>query len=321
MAKAEIEQSSRRRQNRFLVMLLVGAAVISAAKDLGRLQDLTHGVMGIASTVQHTMQAAVRSSSARPGCSQTAAQNDNSAQPFHWNGRVAPQLIEITGQGGDAAPPAADLELKLLTARQANRQADWSDLAAMTPEAPQAEVISITRQRHEDSGRWSTRPRASHRPGNHTATISMRNHDRQFNFTLRVPGVDFVRRAIDNKLRAAILTGKSPSDGACPIRTLRIEAASVNGRMNVLTGYLPVTVSRRSPCQEINPSAEEADCTETIELRTARGTVSLDLLQILMTGTETKTLNSDTMTDFSQMMKAAIQRSVSTAPAEDEDAH
>jgi hypothetical protein len=33
MAKAEIEQSSRRRQNRFLVMLLVGAAVISAAKD------------------------------------------------------------------------------------------------------------------------------------------------------------------------------------------------------------------------------------------------------------------------------------------------
>jgi hypothetical protein len=40
-----------------------------------------------------------------------------------------------------------------------------------------------------------------------------------------------------------------------------------------------------------------------------------------MTGIETKTLNSDTMTDFSQMMKAAIQRSVSTAPAEDEDAH
>jgi hypothetical protein len=114
-------------------------------------------VIGIASTVQQTMQAAVRSSSARPGCSQTAAQNDNSAQPFHWNGRVAPQLIEITGRWR-RCPPAADIELKLLAARQAKGQADWSDLAAMMPGAARRS-ISITRRRHEDSGRWNTRPR------------------------------------------------------------------------------------------------------------------------------------------------------------------
>src|SRR5258705_426304 len=102
MAQAEVKQeSSHTRQNRFLVMLLLAAFLVSAAKDLARLQAFTSGVVGLATSLQQTVLAAVKSP-AKPSCPQTLAENDRSGQPYNWNGRVAPdRLTEMNRSNGD----------------------------------------------------------------------------------------------------------------------------------------------------------------------------------------------------------------------------
>jgi hypothetical protein len=322
MAKATDQQSPRRSQNRFLVVLLASAALISAARDLGRLQDLSRGLVGIASTVHQTVQAAVHSAPASPSCPQTVAQNENSAQPFNWNSRVAPQLIEIIGQGGNDARPAvnpavkraADIQLQLIAA-----QASCSDLATMNIQtAPHSEAIRIiSRRRHENS------PRVRNRSANQTANIYVRSPDQQFDFTVRVPGAfESVRRAIDNELKTAMMVSSDPpAADICPTRTLRIRSLSLNGRLDLLAEYLPLITQRRTLDQEASPGSEETSCAGTIEVRTARGTVSLDLLRILKTSIEVENSKSDTTSDLPQTLKALIERSISAAPAENEDAH
>src|SRR6266446_6694729 len=124
MAQAEVKQeSSHRRQNRFLVMLLLGAFLVSAAKDLSSLHAFTSGVVRLASSLQQTVLAAVKSP-AKPSCPQTLAENDRSGQPYNWNGRVAPdQLIEMNGSnGGIDAAPAVVGYLELVTFKNPNRR-------------------------------------------------------------------------------------------------------------------------------------------------------------------------------------------------------
>jgi hypothetical protein len=124
---AELKQESpRKRQNRFLVTLLIFAAVLSAAKDLSRVIDLTSSAAGLVAYVHQRSFAreAPPAPPAAPDCPQVLAENDRSAQPYNWNGRIAPeQMAELNQSVGEIATvPAMDNDFAVEVIR---KDRDW----------------------------------------------------------------------------------------------------------------------------------------------------------------------------------------------------
>lgn len=305
MAKAEVDQqSSHRRQNRFLVVLLLVAALVSAAKDLGRLHDLTSGLVGLAASVHERVNTAM-TSPGEPACQPMLAENDRSGQPYNWNGRVAPdQLLQM--KDGSATLAAVGGTLELIASHRSSCRAsamandNHGQVAQMATEA-------VHRVPNRNAGGFGRRASA-----NQLATIRVRNHNRRLNFILRMPAeVEFVSRTISDEIEANWIDNNLGSIKVCPLTSVRFDSLPVNGRLNT-TG----------PLQAISGSAvttrtAEPNCLGAIELRTADGIISLDLLRILRATLGAEELNDGAASEFPRTLKGKLQRTT-VAPAAEE---
>ena len=330
MPQVELEQdTSRRRQNRFLVMLLVSAALVSAARDISRIQDLTIGLVGMASSLHQTVRAAVAAPAApaAPNCPQTLAQSDDSAQPFYWNGRVAPdQLIEISGiRGGIDAKPAVGGEPDVIVVSKIEQA------VAPVLVAQRLKEVAICALRPQEYSRRANIGERKNRSVDQPATIGSPTDDVRLNFVVDVPaGVEFVSRTFVDKIfndeiEATWLASADPLVRVCPSGTPLVDPYSVNGFLNIWTGHAPSKTRARTQAHtlraEIDAKSADANCADSIELKTARGTIAIDLLQLLKTKLEAETRDSDTVLDHSRTRKILIQRILQTAPVAAEDAH
>ena len=322
MAQAEVKQeSSHRRQNRFLVMLLLGAFLVSAAKDLSRLHAFTIGVVGLAASLQQTVLAAVKSP-AKPSCPQTLAENDRSGQPYNWNGRVAPdRLIEMNrSNGGVDAAPAVGGSLELVAMNNPIHSEPTTASIQIARRAPA--VASHSLPAREFSVRRDAGETVRQRSANQLVNIRVRNHDVRFKFTVRMPaGVRFVGGLIDDEIRASSPGSIRRSIEVGPLGIPRVDSQYVNSRMNISTGYAQAKMQSMILDREINARLARANCTEGIEFKTAEGTICLDLLQILRARLAAETLNDETGSEFPRTLKGMIQRTMSAAPAGAEDTH
>jgi hypothetical protein len=322
MAQAEVKQeSSHRRQNRFLVMLLLGAFVVSAAKDLSRLHAFTSGVVGLAASLQQKVLAEVRSP-ATPSCPQTLAENDRSGQPYNWNGRVAPdQLIEMSGSnGGIDAAPAVGGSLDLV-AMNNHSQSEPTTASIQIARRVKA-VASHELHGMEFSGRRDNGEAGGKRSANQLVNIRVRNHDLRFKFTVRVPAaVKFVGGMIDDEIKVSSPGSIRRSIEVCPLGIPRVDSQYVNGRINISTGYAQAKMGTMILSREINARLARSTCTEGIEFKAAERTICLDLLQILRARLAAETFNDETVSDFPRALKVMIPRTMSAAPAVAEDTH
>lgn len=309
MAKAEIkQQSSHRRQNRFLLLLLAGATFLSAAKDVIRLHDFASGVVGLATSVHQTVNAAVTSPE-DTSCPQALAENDNSAQPFYWNGRVAPdQLMNISdSSGGVDAVPAVGVHLGIALNQASHGQA----AASIQVVAPATEVATAL-----PPGEYSSLPRGGGRSriATRPVMIGVRGNDHQTR--LSVPGpsaIALVDGTVNDEVSAYWLSSDLLSSAVCPIAMPRIDAPFVNDRSSISLGYTQAQILSRAS----NTGLTEANCTEASKFKTARRIVSLDLLQLLKANVETERLNGDTVSDVPRTLRVVIQRTMSAAAAEE----
>jgi len=282
MAKVETRQrSAHGSQNRFLILLLVSAVLLSASKDLGRFQNLMSGLVALATSLHQTVNAAVISPAER-SCSLTLDQNQNSANQFHWDGHLDPgQSIEIKGINGNIdAKPALGAELNVVAFKNARR----SDPAAVNIQVvPHAKGVTICAVYPTEYSDQSTCEPGSNHSRNQSSTNSVRNNDVQVNFTVRVPaGVEFVGRTINGEINATSLRGN-------------VDTHTVNGSINIsTTGF----AQAKTVNGEINARLGDANWTDAVEFKTVNGGISLDLPQTLSTTLDADTFNGDVTSDF-----------------------
>src|SRR4030095_675558 len=74
---------------------------------------------------------------ASPDCPEVLAENDRSAQPYNWNGRIAPeQMAELNHSGGEIATvPAMDNDFALEVIRKDRGREPEGEQAARCPTA------------------------------------------------------------------------------------------------------------------------------------------------------------------------------------------
>jgi hypothetical protein len=292
MAKSEMkQQSSQKRQNRFLLLLLVGAALVSAASDVVRLHDFASGVVGLSNSLHQTMNTAM-AQSVDANCPQALAENDDSAQPFYWNGRVAPEQLMKTSPGNGVADtvPAVSLYLDV-----AFNQASRSKPAAPV-QAPAPGEIATAQPPLGHSSRPHTADRDRSRSTKQHVTIGVRDNQDEPGFTLRVaPAVAFAGTTMD--------------DFVIP----RIDSHFVNERVSTSTGYTQAKILSR----RINARLTDTTCPQAIRLKTARRIRPLDLFQILRARIEAEGLTRESVPDAPRTLRVVIQRAVSAA----EDVH
>jgi hypothetical protein len=108
--------------------------VLSAAKDLSRVIDLTSSAAGLIAYV-HQRSFAPKPPPVAPDCPQALAENDRAAQPYNWNGRIAPeQFAELNQSGGEIATvPAMDNDLDLLVIKKGHDRISEAERAARCP--------------------------------------------------------------------------------------------------------------------------------------------------------------------------------------------
>jgi len=317
MAKPEVEQqSSHRRQNRFLVMLLVCAALISAARDVGRLRDLTGGLAGLVASVHGTIRSDTPPA-VEPNCPQAVAENDRSGQPYNWSGRVAPdQLSEMTNSNGgiDAVPAIAGPELIVIR--------KTSDIAAPIVSAEIAsQVPRVTNLARHAGGasneRIAVKPVRYHF-ANESATIRLRDHGLQLNVGGRaVSEVVFVRHLINGEIRAATLNVKK-SSRVCPA-TPRVDSHLLNGRLKIAAAFAQPKLQTEIPGREDNATLAGGYGRRVVILKSTESMTSFDLLQILRASLSSEGLNDETVLD-PLMLRDLMQRKMSVTPVAAENA-
>jgi hypothetical protein len=323
MAKAEQEQqTSHRRQNRFLLMLLVGAALVSATKDLGRLHDFTSSVAGLAASLHERVNTAVKSP-AEPVETQALAEKDRSGQPYNWNGRVAPdQLLEMKSNGGIDAVPAVGGEPLLIAVKTGSCREPLATPIEPTEVARHAtSVASAAPHTREFSSRRRIVEIGRNRQANQSATIRVRNNDVRLNFIVRMPaGLHFISRMIDDDITVTAVEGNTSSIKLCPLATLRLDSHPAIGRFDFFTGYAQARIRTEIADREVKAKLPPPNCAEAVAFKTADGPdglISLDLLKLLR-ALATETPNDGKVSDFPRTLKGFILR---TVPAPAEDAH
>jgi len=318
MAKQELaQQSAPRRQNRFLVMLLVGAALVSGAKDLDRLHDLTSGLVGFAASLPQRVNAAVKSPT-EPSCPQTLVENDRSGQPFNWNGRVAPdQLAEMNdSNSGIEAASAVGGELELIVIKKVGCSKPARVPVQLVPLA--TELANGVWRPKESTSRRSPIEVVKSRSANQSAAIRVHHNDVQLNFAMRVPvRVEFVSRMISNEMKATAPGGNQRFIRFCPIGTYP-DPHLMDSRMNMATGFARAQMQTRILG---NARLANANRAVAIEFKTVAGTISLDLLQILSARLAAETLDDETVSESPRTFNGTLQRTMVVAPAAVEDAH
>jgi hypothetical protein len=303
MGKPEIvQQSQHRRQNRFLLLLLIGATLLSVAKDVIRLHDFTNDFLALASSLHQTVNAALPAPR-DASCPEGLVETDNSAQPFHWNGRVAPdQLLRPEVAVGGY------LEVALQSANLAESIAE-SGACEQARVAMPARESGLSNKPHAARHSWFrlANQRVARNLGKPTVLPAL-DKGTQVELLEQVPAAIAVLAQITDG--QSWLQNDLPSNPDCPVTIS--EAKSVNHRVRIANGYARTSV-RVSSADVPVPG-----CAQTIRLQAARGLISLHLLQLLRASMANETFNTETLPDAPRTLRRVLVRAVATTPVAEE---
>ena len=209
------------------------------------------------------------------------------AQDFQWHGAVRQgQSIEIKGVNGDVrAEPSGSNEVEVVAVKRANRDSPDSVRIEVVPHAGGVTICAVYPSR-------DTQKPNECLPGE-GGRMNVQNNDVSVRFTVRVPaGVTFVGKTVNGEIEATRLNGD-------------VSLATVNGSVTFSTtaGGRASTVNG-----SIRGQMGRADWSNTLEMATVNGGITLTLPPDLNTDVRASTVNGDISTDFPMTVTGRVSR-------------
>ena len=209
------------------------------------------------------------------------------APDFQWRGTVAQgRAIEIKGVNGDVrAEPAGGNEVEVVAVKRARRDNPDSVRIEVVPHAGGVTICAVYPDRD------GQRPNEC-APGD-AGRMNVQNNDVTVRFTVRVPrGVTFIGKTVNGELEASQLH----SD---------VALKTVNGSVTFSTsgGARASTVNG-----SIKGEMGRADWSDTLEMSTVNGGITLTLPPTLSTDVKATTVNGDINTDFPMTVTGRVSR-------------
>jgi DUF4097 and DUF4098 domain-containing protein YvlB len=209
------------------------------------------------------------------------------AQDFQWHGAVRQgQSIEIKGVNGDVrAEPSGSNEVEVVAVKRANRDSPDSVRIEVVPHAGGVTICAVYPSR-------DTRKPNECLPGE-GGRMNVQNNDVSVRFTVRVPaGVTFVGNTVNGEIEATRLNGDvalTTVNGSAAFSTTGLgRASTVNGSIRGQMG--------------------RADWSNTLEMATVNGSITLTLPPDLSTDVRASTVNGDISSDFPMTVTGRISR-------------
>ena len=199
------------------------------------------------------------------------------AQDFTWHGAIAQgNSIEIKGVNGEIrAEPSGSNEVEVVARKQGRRDNPETVRIEVVPHGGDVTICAVYPSPD------GTRPNSC-QPGE-GGRMNVRNNDVTVRFTVRVPaGVTLTGRTVNGEIDASALNGD-------------LALATVNGNVTFSTtgGAKASTVNG-----SIRGEMGRADWTETLEMSTVNGSITLTLPATLNTDVRATTVNGSISTDF-----------------------
>jgi hypothetical protein len=210
------------------------------------------------------------------------------AQDFQWRGSVAQgRSVEIKGVNGDIrAEPAGGNEVEVVAVKRAHRDNPDSVRIEVVPHAGGVTICAVYPSRD------GQRPNEC-APGD-GGRMNVQNNDVSVRFTVRVPaGVTFIGRTVNGEVEASRLHGD-------------VVLKTVNGSVNFSTsgGARAGTVNG-----SIKGEMGRADWSDTLEMHTVNGSITLTLPPTLSTDVKAATVNGDiNVSDFPVTVTGRVSR-------------
>jgi hypothetical protein len=209
------------------------------------------------------------------------------AQDFQWRGAVRQgQSIEIKGVNGDVrAEPSGGNDVEVVAVKRANRDNPESVRIEVVPHGAGVTICAVYPSR-------DTQKPNECLPGE-GGRMNVQNNDVSVRFTVRVPaGVTFVGRTVNGEIEAARLNGD-------------VALTTVNGSVAFSTtgGGRASTVNG-----SIRGEMGRADWTNTLEMSTVNGSITLALPPDLNTEVKASTVNGDISSEFPMTVTGRMSR-------------
>jgi hypothetical protein len=209
------------------------------------------------------------------------------AQDFQWHGLV-PQgrAIEIKGVNGDLrAEPSGSNEVEVVAVKRGHRDSPDSVRIDVVPHAGGVTICAVYPSRDGQKPNECL-------PGD-AGRMNVQNNDVSVRFTVRVPaGVALVGKTVNGEIEAMRLNGD-------------VTLSTVNGSVNFSTtaGGRAITVNG-----SIHGEMGRADWSNTLNMTTVNGSITLTFPPDLNTDVKATTVNGDISSDFPMTVSGRISR-------------
>jgi hypothetical protein len=209
------------------------------------------------------------------------------AQDFQWHGAI-PQgrAIEIKGVNGDVrAEPSGSNEVEVVAVKRGHHDSPDSVRIDVVPHGGGVTICAVYPSRDFQKPNECL-------PGD-AGRMNVQNNDVSVRFTVRVPaGVALVGKTVNGEIEAMRLNGD-------------VTLSTVNGSVNFSTtgGGRASTVNG-----SIRGEMGRADWSNTLNMATVNGSITLTLPPDLNTDVKASTVNGDISSDFPMMVTGRISR-------------
>ena len=209
------------------------------------------------------------------------------AQDFQWHGAIPQgQAIEIKGVNGDVrAEPSGSNEVEVVAVKRARRDNPDSVRIEVVPHAGGVTICAVYPSRDGQKANECL-------PGN-AGRMNVQNNDVSVRFTVRVPaGVALIGKTVNGEIEAMRLNGD-------------VTLSTVNGSVDFSTtsGGRASTVNG-----SIHGAMGRADWSNTLEMATVNGSITLTLPPDLNTDVKATTVNGDISSDFPLTISGRVSR-------------
>jgi DUF4097 and DUF4098 domain-containing protein YvlB len=216
------------------------------------------------------------------GVAPAVAQGD-----FQWRQQLSSgQTIEIKGVNGDVrAEPSGSNEVEVVAVKRAHRDSPDSVRIEVVPHAGGVTICAVYPSRDGQRANECL-------PGS-GGRMNVQNNDVSVRFTVRVPaGVALIGKTVNGEIEALRLNGDvtlSTVNGSVDFST------TAGGRASTVNGSIHGAMGR-------------ADWSDTLEMATVNGSITLTLPPDLNTDVRAATVNGDISTDFPMTVTGRISR-------------